>query len=240
MSPATSPRKPTAGQAQVLATYHCDEGTRRLVGQRINGSVALTDVPAGDSGRVYLVERHVPCLTELEALLADYLALAAQLGRPPPAQRLDPHKLRDAATALARLRSGCVSGRGAVRGSTGGSQSQLGEYDSTDYPFGLRRPDGRAADCSPGASSACPASALSRRRRFPMTTRATTGSWTILADVHNQPTQNVARRGPPLPGRSVAPCLRRRRSFESPARAGGRGRHCGHALFGAGLPGRDL
>ena len=83
MSPAIRPRKPTAGQAQVHATNDCDEGTRRVVGQRINGSVALTDVPAGDSGRVYLVERHVPCLTELEALLADYLALAAQLGRPP-------------------------------------------------------------------------------------------------------------------------------------------------------------
>ena len=37
-----------AGEPQVLATYECDEGTRQLVGQRINGSVAVSDVPVGD------------------------------------------------------------------------------------------------------------------------------------------------------------------------------------------------
>ena len=79
---ATAP-KPAAGEPQVLATYECDEGTRKLVGQRINGTVALSDVPAGGTGKVYLVERHVPCMGELDGLLGDYLALAAQLQRPP-------------------------------------------------------------------------------------------------------------------------------------------------------------
>lgn len=81
MSPTTS--KQTTGRVTVVATYECDEGTRRLVGQRINGTVALSDVPAGDDGKVYLVERHVACMVELDGIAADYVALAAQLGRPP-------------------------------------------------------------------------------------------------------------------------------------------------------------
>ena len=39
------------GPPQILASYRCDEGLRRLVGQRINGTVALSDIPAGDQGR---------------------------------------------------------------------------------------------------------------------------------------------------------------------------------------------
>ena len=75
----------TTGEAKVLATYECDEGTRQLVGKRISGTVALSDIPAGDQyqGKVYLVERRVPCMAELDGLIDDYLALAAQLGRPP-------------------------------------------------------------------------------------------------------------------------------------------------------------
>jgi hypothetical protein len=80
---AATASKPATGQPQILATYECDEGTRQLIGQRINGTVALSDVPAGDCGKVYLVERHLPCVAELDGLVADYLILAAQLGRPP-------------------------------------------------------------------------------------------------------------------------------------------------------------
>jgi hypothetical protein len=78
---ATAP--PASGEPTVLASYECDEGTRQLVGQRIDGRVALSDVPASDQGRVYLIERHLPCMAELEALVADYLAMATQLDRPP-------------------------------------------------------------------------------------------------------------------------------------------------------------
>jgi len=74
---------PATGAAQVCGEYNCDEGRRQLVAQRINGTVALSDVPASDHGKVYLIERHVPSMADLEALEADYLALAAQLGRPP-------------------------------------------------------------------------------------------------------------------------------------------------------------
>jgi hypothetical protein len=40
------------GQPKILATYESDVGTGQLVGQRIDGRVALSDVPAGDAGKV--------------------------------------------------------------------------------------------------------------------------------------------------------------------------------------------
>jgi hypothetical protein len=79
----TAAAKPATGEPTVLATYQCDEGTRQVVGQRIDGRVALSDVPAGDRGKVYLIERHLPSLAELDGLVADYLTVAARLDRPP-------------------------------------------------------------------------------------------------------------------------------------------------------------
>jgi hypothetical protein len=79
----TATSRPASGEPTVLATYECDEGTRRLVGQRIEGRVALSDVPAGDQGKVYLIERHLPSMAELDGLVADYLAMATELDRPP-------------------------------------------------------------------------------------------------------------------------------------------------------------
>jgi hypothetical protein len=80
---AAAPTRPATGEPEVRATYECDEGTRQLVGQRISGRVALSDVPVSDVGKVYFVERRVASMAELEAIEADYLALAAALGRPP-------------------------------------------------------------------------------------------------------------------------------------------------------------
>ena len=73
----------TAGAAKVLATYRCDEGERQLVAQRINGTVALTDIPTGDHGRVHLVEREHHSLAELEAIVADYLEMTRRVERCP-------------------------------------------------------------------------------------------------------------------------------------------------------------
>ncbi len=75
--------KLTAGEPQILMTYECQEGTRQLVAQRVNGKVALSDIPAGDHGKVYLVERHVPCRDELNGIAHDYCQLAKTLDRPP-------------------------------------------------------------------------------------------------------------------------------------------------------------
>jgi hypothetical protein len=78
-----TPTSPTTGAPQVRGDYDCDEGPRQLVAQRINGRVVLSDLPASDHGKVHLIERQVLSMADLEALEADYLALAAQLGRPP-------------------------------------------------------------------------------------------------------------------------------------------------------------
>ena len=48
-----------AGERRELARDRLATGERVLYGQRINGHVAVSDVPAGEHGRVYLVERHV-------------------------------------------------------------------------------------------------------------------------------------------------------------------------------------
>ncbi len=85
MSAATTAKQPT-GQPKVLASYDCDEGARQLVAQRVKGVVALSDIPTGDEGRVHLVERRLGSLAELEAVVADYTAKAAQLRRCPMAR----------------------------------------------------------------------------------------------------------------------------------------------------------
>ena len=59
-----------AGARRELARYQLPSGPRVLYGQRINGHVAVSDVPAGEHGRVYLVERHVHSQDEMDALVA--------------------------------------------------------------------------------------------------------------------------------------------------------------------------
>ena len=71
------------GEQKILASYQCDEGTRQLIAQRVNGTVALSDIPTADHGRVHLVERQLGSLAELEALVADYLEQARKARRCP-------------------------------------------------------------------------------------------------------------------------------------------------------------
>jgi hypothetical protein len=82
-----------AGERRELARYRLATGERVLYGQRVDGHVAVSDVPAGEHGRVYLVERHVESRAALEGLVADYLAESQQRGEPaaliPPALRFD-------------------------------------------------------------------------------------------------------------------------------------------------------
>jgi hypothetical protein len=64
----------TAGRAHELARYELPDGsTRALIAQRINGRVAISDVPTGDDGRVYLVERHIESRDAMQALAAAYV-----------------------------------------------------------------------------------------------------------------------------------------------------------------------
>jgi hypothetical protein len=82
-----------AGERRELARYQLPTGARILYGQRINGRVAVSDVPDYDGGRVYLVERHVESKAALDGLLSDYLSESRQRGEPavllPPALHFD-------------------------------------------------------------------------------------------------------------------------------------------------------
>ena len=71
------------GKRTELARYTVTEGERILYGQRIDGIVRITDRPAGQGGRAYLVERGLETKTELDALVADYLQQATKLDCPP-------------------------------------------------------------------------------------------------------------------------------------------------------------
>ena len=80
---ATDPAEQTTGRPQRLATYTADVGERTLVGQRVDGAVRISDVPADGRGRSYLVEPEIGSMAELEALVADYKAKARKLGYVP-------------------------------------------------------------------------------------------------------------------------------------------------------------
>ena len=69
------------GAPKLLAEYDCDEGTRQLIGQRVDGKVKITDRRPG--GRSYLVDEGFSSMAELEAVIADYLKKARRLGYSP-------------------------------------------------------------------------------------------------------------------------------------------------------------
>lgn len=72
----------TAGERRELARYQLPAGSRVLYGQRIDGRVAITDVPANDRGHVYLVERHIESQAAMRALVHDYLTESQRRGEP--------------------------------------------------------------------------------------------------------------------------------------------------------------
>jgi hypothetical protein len=76
--PATST---TVGERRELGRYTTSDGERRLiVGQRVDGVVRLSDVPAAARGRAYLVERELEQdgHAALQALVSDYLRQVAE------------------------------------------------------------------------------------------------------------------------------------------------------------------
>ena len=80
---ATNTTEQPTGRPQRLASYTADVGERTLVGQRVEGAVRISDVPADGRGRSYLVEPEIASMAELEALVADYKAKAEKLGYVP-------------------------------------------------------------------------------------------------------------------------------------------------------------
>jgi hypothetical protein len=71
-----------AGERVELARYRLAGGKRVLFGQRIDGAVAVADIPAGDHGRVYLVERRVESKADLDGLIAACVADSQRRGEP--------------------------------------------------------------------------------------------------------------------------------------------------------------
>jgi hypothetical protein len=69
------------GERIELARYTVPVGERVLYGQRVNGVVRVTDVPACGRGRAYLVERELEQdgYDALKALVSDYLDQAELL-----------------------------------------------------------------------------------------------------------------------------------------------------------------
>ncbi len=69
------------GQRVELGRYTVPGGERILYGQRVDGVVRVTDVPASGHGRAYLVERELELdgYAALNALVADYLEQTRRL-----------------------------------------------------------------------------------------------------------------------------------------------------------------
>ena len=86
-----------AGDRRELARYQLPEGTRAVVAQRIDGRVAISDVPVDHADRVYLIERHIHSQAELAGLVAAYVEHSQQAGCPAVvAQRRQLDELADA------------------------------------------------------------------------------------------------------------------------------------------------
>ncbi len=77
---ATTPQPTATGTPRELARYHADVGERRIVGHRVDGTVQLRDEPAEGAGRRYVIEPDLTSLAELEAIVADYVAMAKRKG----------------------------------------------------------------------------------------------------------------------------------------------------------------
>jgi hypothetical protein len=71
-----------AGRIVELRRYRIPSGVRALQAQRIDGRVAVMDVPVDHDDRVYLVERHITSSAELQGLASEYAARSEQVGVP--------------------------------------------------------------------------------------------------------------------------------------------------------------
>jgi hypothetical protein len=71
-----------AGRVVELRRYRIPAGERALQAQRIDGRVAVMDVPVDHDDRVYLVERHLHSQRELEGLATEYTQRSQACGIP--------------------------------------------------------------------------------------------------------------------------------------------------------------
>jgi hypothetical protein len=71
-----------AGRIVELRRYRIPAGQRALKAQRIDGRVAVMDVPVDHDDRVYLVERHITSERELTGLADEYAQRSETCGIP--------------------------------------------------------------------------------------------------------------------------------------------------------------
>jgi len=90
----------TAGKTVELGRYRIPTGERALHAQRIDGRVAVIDVPVDHDDRVYLVERHLESQRELQGLADEYAARSEACGIPAIVATL--HSVDKLADAIAR------------------------------------------------------------------------------------------------------------------------------------------
>jgi hypothetical protein len=72
----------SAGRTVELTRYRIPAGERALNAQRIDGRVAVIDVPVDHADRVYLVERQVTSQAELQGIAAEYARHSEAAGVP--------------------------------------------------------------------------------------------------------------------------------------------------------------
>ena len=78
-------KRPVVGERTELARYSAKGDERVIYGQRVDGVVRVTDRPASDRGRSYLIDRGLEQdgYAALQALVADYTDQARRLGAVP-------------------------------------------------------------------------------------------------------------------------------------------------------------
>lgn len=74
------------GKPKTTAEYSCETARRKLVAQRVDGTVQLRDEPAGDGGRKHLVEPEILSMAELDGVVADYVKTAERIDAVPMAE----------------------------------------------------------------------------------------------------------------------------------------------------------
>jgi hypothetical protein len=71
-----------AGPRVELARYLTSDGERVIYAVRVGGMVVVSDWPAEDPGRAFVIERGVTCERELYALVNDYVDQSIERDEP--------------------------------------------------------------------------------------------------------------------------------------------------------------
>src|SRR4051812_24076166 len=77
-----------AGPRRELARYLTSDGERVIYAVRVGGVVVVSDWPADQAGRAFVIERGVSCARELSARVTDYVDQSTERDEPAAMVRL--------------------------------------------------------------------------------------------------------------------------------------------------------